>query len=87
MQELKEIAKKEIEKIEKVLENCKVVNPDFLEIFNLATSYFQDAKYFFEKKDYVRAFEAVVITWAYLDCGLHLKMIEIDERYKAYFTV
>lgn len=32
-------------------------------------AYLKDTKYFSEKKDYVRAFEAVVWAWAWLEIG------------------
>ncbi|MEM0480949.1 MAG: DUF357 domain-containing protein [Candidatus Aenigmatarchaeota archaeon] len=83
---LEEIARKEIEKMDKVIKEVKVLEPKALEIYNLAISYLIDSKYFLEKKDFIRAFECVVISWAYLDACLHLNLIEIPEKYKDYFT-
>jgi hypothetical protein len=53
----------------------------------LAKSYLTDAKYFYEKKKFLEAFEAAVIAWAYLDAGLHLKVFKIPESMKKIFTI
>ena len=84
---IKELAKKEIEKIEEIIKEVKLKDNVALEVYNLALSYFSDAKHFFEKEDFVRAFEAVVISWAYLDACLHFGFIEVPEKFKKYFTV
>jgi hypothetical protein len=85
--ELEELTKKEIEKMEKVLKEVKVKDAKALEVYNLALSYFTDAKHFLDKKDFVRAFEAIVICWAYLDACLHFGFLEISEEFKKHFTV
>jgi len=85
--ELEELTKKEIEKMEKVLKEVKVKDAKALEVYNLALSYFTDAKHFLDKKDFVRAFEAIVICWAYLDACLHFNLLEIPEEFKKHFTV
>jgi len=46
-----------------------------------------DAEYFFNKGDYLRAFEAAIIVWAYIDAGLHLKVFQIPKKLKRSFTV
>jgi hypothetical protein len=85
--ELEELTKKEIEKMEKVLKEVKIKDAKALEVYNLALSYFTDAKYFLDKKDFVRAFEAIVICWAYLDACLHFGFLEISEEFKKHFTI
>jgi len=85
--EIKELTKKEIEKIEKIIKNVKLKDNIALEVYNLALSYFSDAKHFFEKEDFIRAFEAIIISWTYLDACLHFGFIEIPEKFKRYFTV
>jgi len=84
---IKELTKKEIEKIEEIIKEVKLKDNVALEVYNLALSYFTDAKHFFEKEDFIRAFEAVVISWAYLDACLHFGFIEVSERFKKYFTI
>jgi len=85
--ELEELTKKEIEKMENVLKEVKIKDAKALEVYNLALSYFTDAKHFLDKKDFVRAFEAIVICWAYLDACLHFGFLEISEEFKKHFTI
>jgi len=85
--DVEDLAKKEIEKIENVIKEVKIKDEKALEVYNLALSYFLDAKHFFEKKDFIRAFEAIVISWAYLDSCLHFGFIEVPEEFKKYFTI
>ncbi len=87
MEELKELAEREINKIDAVLKNLKVIDNSALELYNLILSYFGDAKHFLNKKDFIRAFEAAVICWTYCDAGLHLKVFFIDSKFKKYFTI
>ncbi|MFH7903765.1 MAG: DUF357 domain-containing protein [Candidatus Aenigmatarchaeota archaeon] len=84
-EDLKEIAKEEIEKMEKVFKNLKIIENS--EVIDLAKRYFEDAKYFFEKEDYIRAFEAIVISWSYVDACLHFKKVEIPKELQKYFTI
>ncbi|MGC9310728.1 MAG: DUF357 domain-containing protein [Candidatus Aenigmatarchaeota archaeon] len=39
-------------------------------------AYISDSKHFLEKGDYVRAFEAVVWAWAFLEISKDLRLIE-----------
>ncbi|MCX6820488.1 MAG: DUF357 domain-containing protein [Candidatus Aenigmarchaeota archaeon] len=84
---LKAQAEKEIGRMEAVFKELKVVNADAMELYNLAVSYFSDSKHFFAKEDFLRAFEAAVIAWAYCDAGLHLRVFEVPEALKKDFTV
>ena len=84
---MKEIVEKNIKKMEEVLKNLKILDKNALELYNLAISYFSDSKYFLKKDDLIRAFECITISWAYIDALLHFKLVEIDEKYKKYFTV
>jgi len=85
--ELEETVKKEIRKMEKVFKKIKLLDGNVKEIFNLAKAYLDDSKYFYKKKDFLRAFEAAVISWAYVDGGLHMKILDVPEEEKEVFTV
>ncbi len=87
MTEVEDIALKEIDKMDTILKNLKLVDNSGLELYNLILSYFNDAKYFLDKKDFLRAFEAAVICWAYCDAGVHLKVFSINNELKKHFTV
>lgn len=79
-------AKKEIELIGRVLKQVKLVKREGTRLLELAKAYYEDSKYFLEKRSHLEAFEAVVISWAYLDAGLHLKVFTIPANLKSFFT-
>ncbi len=81
------LSKKEIDKVELILKELKLVDSKGKNILNLINSYFEDAKYFYNKKQYIQAFEAAVMCWTYADAGLHLKVFEINDSLKKLFTV
>lgn len=80
-------AKREIERIDKVLKKLKVVNSEGNKIFELVKSYHSDAKHFFDRKKFLQAFEASIICWAYIDSGLHLGIFEIPKEFSKLFTI
>lgn len=84
---MKEEAEKEIKKMQPVIDYLKLEKKEAEELFKMAHSYFNDAKYFFEKEKFLQAFEAAVIAWAYIDAGLHLGIFSIDEKFSKLFTV
>ena len=83
---IKEAAQKEQKRLAEIFSELEIVNKgeDF---YSFAQNYFNDGKYFFEKKKYIEAFEAFVISWAYLDIGIKLKMFIPTLKIKKYFTV
>jgi len=85
--EVEEAAKKEMERMEEVIDKVEILSDEGKEVLRLAKSYLTDAKYFYEKKKFLEAFEAAVIAWAYLDAGLHLKVFKIPESMKKIFTI
>jgi uncharacterized protein len=42
-------------------------------------AYIKDSKYFLEKKDYVRAFEAVIWAWAFLEISKDLELVSVQK--------
>jgi len=59
----------------------------FKELYQSALSYYEDSKHFYKQKKLVQSFEALMISWAYLDSGLKLGVFELmDESLKSYFT-
>jgi hypothetical protein len=84
---MRDLAKKEVERMESVLSSLKVLDNKALELYNLILSYTNDARHFFEKGDYVRAFEAAVISWAWVDAGLHLSAFSVGKDAMKDFTV
>lgn len=82
---IKDYAKKEMERMKKIFKNLKIKGGK--EFYLFAKNYFEDGKYFFKKKKYIEAFEAFVISWAYIDFGLKLNFFEIPPSLKKYFTL
>ncbi len=41
-------------------------------------AYISDSRHFLEKKDYVRAFEAVVWAWAWCEIGKDIKILDYE---------
>ncbi len=88
-EELKERAEKEIKMMRKVFSKIELINEnDKLadEFFNMASNYFKDSNFFFQNKDYIRAFEAIVISWSYVDAGIKAGMFSVSKELKNYFT-
>jgi hypothetical protein len=84
---MREEAEKEIRKMQPVMDSLKLKDSKAKELFDMTLSYFNDAKYFFDKEKYLQAFEAAVIAWAYIDAGLHLGIFSVDEKFSKLFTV
>jgi len=83
---MKEEAEKEIKKMQPIVDSLKLENKEAKELFQMTRSYFNDAKYFFEKGKFLQAFEAAVISWAYIDAGLHLGVFTVDSNFSKMFT-
>ncbi|MCS7123125.1 MAG: DUF357 domain-containing protein [Candidatus Aenigmarchaeota archaeon] len=75
---LERLVKKEIERVEKILQSIICVDLKCRDVLININSYFNDAKYFFSKNDLINAFEAIIICWAYLDCLIKIGMIKKD---------
>ena len=84
----KELIDKEKERITKSLEKidfgCSKMAQDVGDFVN---NYFSDSEYFLKKGDYISAFEALIICWAYLDVSAKLKIIEIPKELRDSYTI
>lgn len=85
--ELGKEARKEIERIEKIMKNLKVIDLKADGLVKVLSSYYEDSKSFFEKNQYLQALETAFIVWAYVDAGLHLKVFKVSDELKKMFTV
>ncbi|MCD6576205.1 MAG: DUF357 domain-containing protein [Nanoarchaeota archaeon] len=84
---IKVAAEREMKRMEEIFNNIKISNNKKAdEFYSFAENYFMDGKYFFGKKKYIESFEAFIISWAYLDIGLKLKLFKVDKSVKKYFT-
>jgi len=82
--ELKGAAEKEVKRLEEIMRDVDVVEPN--KVYDLALCYYQDAKHFLAKEMYLEAFEAAVIAWAYMDALLHMNKIRVAPETLKYFT-
>ncbi|MFA6461129.1 MAG: DUF357 domain-containing protein [Candidatus Woesearchaeota archaeon] len=72
------ITKEALDKAEKALDEKRLEHArDF---FNMAFSYYSDAKYFFtEKQDYVLAFAALNYAHGWLDAGARIGLFKVKD--------
>lgn len=84
--DIEEQAKKEIDRIETIIKKVRIMKNEGMELFRMANAYYLDARHFFSKNSFLEAFEAAVITWAYIDAGLHFKFFSVPDEIKNMFT-
>lgn len=62
------------------LEKTEAIDSSGQELLDNAGAYLKDSRHFREKKDLVRAFEALVWAWANVEIGQNLGLIEKVEK-------
>ena len=74
-----------LDKTERGLAKVKILAPEKShakkiaeDFFNMASSYFSDAKHFFEKGEYVDAFACVNYAHGWLDAGVRFGLFDVD---------
>ncbi|MDP8012506.1 MAG: DUF357 domain-containing protein [Nanoarchaeota archaeon] len=74
-------------KLEEVFLKIRTISSDKKaeQILRTARDYFDDSKYFLDNEDYTDAFEAVIISWAFVDVGLLLGLFDVPDELKDYF--
>lgn len=89
MPKIQEFSSNEMERMKEVFSNLKIISKDqkAREFHDFAHNYFKDGMYFFKEGKYTEAFEAFIISWAYIDIGLKLDFFEIPEKVKKFFTI
>jgi len=85
--DLKAAAEKEMNRMKKIFESIEVSGKGMsLDFYQFARAYFDDGIHFFEKEKYLEAFEAFIISWAYIDAGLKLGYFKVRDSLKEHFT-
>jgi hypothetical protein len=74
---------RELKKLKEVFKKIKIKKD--ADAFKLATSYFEDAKHFYKKKEYVKAFELVNYVWGILDALAIHKEITVPKGIRKWF--
>lgn len=88
--DLKKEVMKHSKMMKQVFKNLRInmKEQSFKDFFKLARAYYDDSQHFFEKKELIQSFEALIISWAYIDAGLRLNVFELkDEVLEEYFTI
>ncbi|MEM1536125.1 MAG: DUF357 domain-containing protein [Candidatus Pacearchaeota archaeon] len=78
---------RELKKLKEVFKEVELKNEKASEIFCLAKTYFEDALYFKEKKEYVKVFELVNYCWGLLDALAISKALKIPTKMKKWFKI
>ena len=74
---------------EEALNKLKIAAPDRSfnrkmadDFLNMATSYYNDARHFYENGDYINAFASVNYAHGWLDCGARIGLFDVggDDR-------
>ncbi len=85
--ELMYYLKREWEKLNIVFKEVKLVKEEYKDLWEMVLSYYNDLKYFYEKRDYVKVFELENYIWGLLDALANLKALEIPEKIKRWFKI
>jgi len=85
--EIQKYAQKEMFRMTTIFEKLKTAdNPKAKHFFEFASNYFKDGIYFFKEKKYIESFEAFIIAWSYIDCGLKMGFFQVPKEQKEWFT-
>tara|TARA_Y100000310_G_scaffold137112_1_gene136035 strand:+ start:1175 stop:1435 length:261 start_codon:yes stop_codon:yes gene_type:complete len=84
--DIEKAAKREVDRIGKIMPNVILLESQGSALVSFAKDYAKDAKFFFEHGKFVEAFEAAIISWAYIDISLKLKLIKVNAKFLKHFT-
>ena len=86
--EIQKCAEKEMLRMKEIMKHAKVINKSkiALHFYDFASNYFKDGIYFFKNKKFIESFEAFIIAWAYIDCGLKMKFFQVPKEQREWFT-
>ena len=84
---IKKEAEKEKARMCKVIDKLEIKkDKKASEFHDMAKNYFFDGCHFLEKGMDIEAFEAFIISWAYVDAGLKMNFFSVPENQKEWFT-
>jgi len=89
MDGIERAAQKEVERTGSFIEKVEILkdSEEARQVLLLAKSYFSDAKHFLKEGKFVEAFEAAIISWGYVDSGLHFGKFRVPDEFLKNFTV
>jgi len=78
-QDLKEEIKKWTKKLDASLKDVKAVNQRGIEFLTNIKAYQSDSLHFYQKKDLIRSYEALIWAWAYLEIAMQTEILAKNE--------
>ncbi|BBL45580.1 hypothetical protein MJ1_0418 [Nanobdella aerobiophila] len=84
IEELLYYLNREYDKLNKIFSDIRFFNRN---IEDYVRSYYNDFLYFYDRKEYIKAFELENYIWGIIDILLNLKLIEVKEEYKKWFKL
>ena len=91
MNELRERVEKYIKIEEEALKKIKIVAPrdSYSEVMGrdameMITSYFSDAKYFYNRGDFINAFAAINYSYGWIDSMIRLRIFDGDSDHRLF---
>lgn len=87
--QIQQAAEREMNRMKAVFDSLKKKSSDSenaKEFYEFALNYYKDGIHFYKNEDYVNAFEAFIISWAYLDAGIKLGFFSVPDEQKKWFT-
>ena len=81
-------AQKEKDRMQQILDKIKIIskNERAHDFYDMIRNYFFDGCHFLEKGKELEAFEAFIISWAYVDAGLKVGFFAVPVSQKEWFT-
>ena len=79
MEKLKEETLKMLEKIKPLIDKIEVVEPKGEEMLTNMKAYISDSKHFLHQKNFIKAFESAVWSWAILEICEELGVLKIEK--------
>ena len=87
---IQKYSEKELKRMKEVFSKLKVKSKSQSKkaggLLEFAKNYYNDGIYFSDKGQFIEAFEAFIISWAYVDIGLKLGLFEVPDEIKRFFT-
>ena len=77
MEKLKEETLKMLEKIKPIMDKIEIVDDKGEEMLTNMKAYISDSKHFLHQKDFIRAFESCVWSWAILEICEELGVFKV----------
>ncbi|MCX6816168.1 MAG: DUF357 domain-containing protein [Candidatus Aenigmarchaeota archaeon] len=78
MEELKQETEKWLDKIKEKRKSIALMDNSKKDMIKNIDAYISDTSHFLEKKDYIRAFEAVVWAWSWIEILEELEIIKSE---------